>query len=343
MQATIIYFFFVSCTFARETSIPDPADNILDVKKLPSAEENPASNPDDDDIYDNVEDLQRELMAERIKNRDLNQTISDILERMEDMEKNIISNEGTISENQRNIDMVNVYVATLSDDVVTNEENIMRNEEKITDNQSSVFLLSRDVDDLQDDVEENSANITKVFEDVATVQDNVVVVAADVERNSVDITTLATTGTWCGYQDYWSPVGTINYDSLTFSASNNMNYAATPLDINTGINSLFFYYLDICHFSGIFTVPVSGAWRLTYSVASLVNSGETNYCYLYLNGDLLTETKHWTYSETGQVMSTGGRVVTVEASAGDKIEVRAYEMDGYYYQILYCAEYIPKM
>ena len=221
----------------------------------------------------------------------------------------------------------------------------MRNEEKITDNQSSVFLLSRDVDDLQDDVEENSANMTKVFEDVATVQDNVVVVAADVERNSVDITTLATTGTWCGYQDYWSPVGTINYDSLTFSASNNMNYAATPLDINTGINSLFFYYLDICHFSGIFTVPVSGAWRLTYSLYSQGASVDYNVCFLYINGDQLDETRHVTYSESGIMISTSGRVVTLEASAGDKIEIRATTMEGSYgyYYILYCAEYIPKM
>ena len=97
MQAALLYLFFLTaCGFAQ-----------------------------DDDISDNVEDLQRELIAERAKNRDLNQTISDILERMEDMEKNI-----------------------------------MRNEEKITDNQSSVFLLSRDVDDLQEDVERNSADIT---------------------------------------------------------------------------------------------------------------------------------------------------------------------------------------
>ena len=41
--------------------------------------------------------------------------------------------------------------------------------------------------------------------------------------------------------------------------------------------------------------------------------------------------------------STGGRVVTVEASAGDKIEVRADGMDDDYYEILYCAEFIPKM
>ena len=119
MQATIIYFFFlITSGFAQETSLPDPADNtVLDVKKLPSAEENPSPNPDDGDISDNVEDLQRKLIAERIKNRDLNQTISDILEEMEDMKKNI-----------------------------------MRNEEKITDNELSVFLLTRNVEENSDDI-----------------------------------------------------------------------------------------------------------------------------------------------------------------------------------------------
>ena len=107
-----------------------------------------------------MEDLQRELIAERIKNRDLNQTISDMLERMEEMEKNI-----------------------------------MRNDEKITENQLSLFQLTRDVE------------------------------------------TLATIGHWCGEQDRWNTGGTITYDTITFSASNNMNYATTPLDINTGINS----------------------------------------------------------------------------------------------------------
>ena len=174
MQAALLYLFFLTaCGFAQ-----------------------------DDDISANVEDLQRELIAERAKNRDLNQTISDILERMAEMEKNIISNEGTISENQRKIDMVNVYVATLSEEVDSNKEDIEFNQLK-TD------LLSRDVEDLTDDV--------------AAVQDNVVEVAADVEMNSADITTLATFGTWCGYQDSWTTVGTITYDSLTFSDSNMNN------------------------------------------------------------------------------------------------------------------------
>ena len=196
-------FFLITCGFAQKRSLPNSADNNLDadVKKLPSAEENPAPKPEDDYIFDNVEDLQRELIAERVKNRDLNQTISDILERMEEMEKNI-----------------------------------MRNEEKIIDNQSSVFLLTRDVDDLTDEVDGVQVAVAAVQGDVAVVQDEVIAVAKDVERNTADITTLAVMGHWCAAQHDWTTLGTINYGSLTFSASKNMNIDTTPLDITTGIN-----------------------------------------------------------------------------------------------------------
>ena len=90
-------------------------------------------------------------------------------------------------------------------------------------------------------------------------------------------------------------------------------------------------------------MPVSGAWRLTYSLESWVDSEAINYCYLYINGEKLDETQHEQRSGSGWDSTTGGRVVTVEASASDKIEIRADRMDGYYYQILYCAEYLPKM
>ena len=36
-------------------------------------------------------------------------------------------------------------------------------------------------------------------------------------------------------------------------------------------------------------------------------------------------------------------MVTLEASAGDKIEMEITRMDGNYWDILYCAEFIPKM
>ncbi|MCP4119630.1 MAG: hypothetical protein GY737_30365, partial [Desulfobacteraceae bacterium] len=128
-----------------------------------------------------VEEILRELNEERAKNRDLNQTISDILEEMENMKRDISSNEGTISENQRKIDMVNGFVATMSEDVVSNRDDI-------TVNQLKTELLTRDVGDLQDDV--------------AAVQ------------------SLGTRGTWCGYRYEWNTPGIFTYQSLSFSDSN---------------------------------------------------------------------------------------------------------------------------
>ena len=90
-------------------------------------------------------------------------------------------------------------------------------------------------------------------------------------------------------------------------------------------------------------MPLSGAWRLTYSLASYVDSGDWNYCYLYLNGDQLPKTEHYTRSSTEYGRSTSGRVVTLEASAGDTIELRATKMDGSYYRMTFCLEYISKM
>ena len=260
----VILFFFLttfSCGFAQEKNHPESADNNLlaaDVKKLPSAEKSHVPE-DGDGASVNVEEILRELNEERAKNRDLNQTISDILERMADMERDII-----------------------------------RNGEKIDQAQSSVVLR----------------------------------------------------GTWCGYQNYWDAASsTITYDSLTFSDSN-MEMTGTPLDINTGNYShMCYYYLDfdICHISGIFTVPETGVWRMSFSMESRVYSDEDNIAYLSLNGEGVDESEHRTYSQSGVVQSTGGRQVTRELTAGDNIEIRATRMDGEYRRILFCAEYLPKM
>ena len=185
-------------------------------------------------------------------------------------------------------------------------------------------------------------------DDVAAVQNDVASMAADVERNSADITSLGVRGHWCAArtQNYWTRTGTITYDSITYSDSN-MNITDTPLNINTGVNSHNCYYnldINICHIAGIFTVPVSGAWRLTLSLMSWVDLGEYNFCYLYINGDRLDILwMHYTASSYGLVQSTGGRMLTVEASTGDKLEIRIDRIDGRYYNIQYCAEFIPKL
>ena len=57
------------------------------------------------------------------------------------------------------------------------------------------------------------------------------------EELAEQIGSLSIRGSWCGYQDVWNSKGTVTYDRLTFSNSNNMEITGTPLDINTGINS----------------------------------------------------------------------------------------------------------
>ena len=76
-----------------------------------------------------------------------------------------------------------------------------------------------------------------------------------------------------------------------------------------------------------------------------MNGKERNNVHLYLNGEMLTETEHDTFSESGLVNSTGGRVWTMDASAGDEIDIRADTMDGQsqYWRILFCTEFVPKM
>ncbi len=87
-------------------------------------------------------------------------------------------------------------------------------------------------------------------------------------------------------------------------------------------------------------MPVSGSWRLSFSLRSYVQSGKENWAFLYLNGEALPESLHYTYSSSH---TTGGRVVTLEANAGDTITLRTTRMDGDYVRIIFCAEYIAKM
>ena len=72
---------------------------------------------------------------------------------------------------------------------------------------------------------------------------------------------------------------------------------------------------------------------------------KSNVVSLYINANELYETASLTYAngESDVVESSGGRVVIVEASAGDKIEVRTNIMDGIYNKIMLCVEFIPKM
>merc|ERR1712110_954370 len=112
LRRTIMFLFLliilstVSCGFAEKT-LPD--SDIILAEELHS--EDPSSNHEDEDKSSvNVEEILRELSAERKKNRDLNQTISDILDKIANLEDFVIRNEEKITENQRKVLLVELDV-----------------------------------------------------------------------------------------------------------------------------------------------------------------------------------------------------------------------------------------
>ena len=90
---------------------------------------------------------------------------------------------------------------------------------------------------------------------------------------------------------------------------------------------------------------MSGTWRISYFLGSYVDSYKLNSARLWYQryGNGLDESGHYTESINGgtTVSSTGGRVVNLEASARDNIYIRAGTMGGHFYDIYFCAEFIP--
>ena len=132
----ILFLFCLSCVLAEEssdTSLPDSKDSLPlagDNMELPSVE-NSACNSDSV----NVEDILRELRACRQKNRNLNETIDNILEEMADMKDYIVRNEQKITS-------VAEDVVSLTDDVVTLMSSDEQQEIMIEDNVQRLDTLS---------------------------------------------------------------------------------------------------------------------------------------------------------------------------------------------------------
>ena len=105
----LLHLLFLSCCLVVE-SVPDSEDSsprVGDTMELPS-EGKSASNSDSV----NVEEILRELRECRQKNRNLNETIDNILEEMADMREYIVRNEQKITS-------VAEDVVSLTDNVVT--------------------------------------------------------------------------------------------------------------------------------------------------------------------------------------------------------------------------------
>ena len=158
MQVIFFYLIFLS---SLSSGLPQSEDDTLltaDVKKLHSSEENHV--PDEDNNCANVDEILRELNEERAKNRDLNQTISDILEEMEAMKRDIMRNGEKVTQAQSSVVLLSKDVEELTDEVVAVAEDVERNTESIATTNSSLKIIT---DNLSTSLSIVSTTLTESF------------------------------------------------------------------------------------------------------------------------------------------------------------------------------------
>ena len=89
----------------------------------------------------------------------------------------------------------------------------------------------------------------------------------------------------------------------------------------------------------MFTVPVTGVWRVSYTLRSYVDTGKYIHVYLYHNWKVITETQYHAFSDE-EVRSTGGRELFTRASKGDTFHLHAYYMNSKVLEVITCFELV---
>ena len=91
---------------------------------------------------------------------------------------------------------------------------------------------------------------------------------------------------------------------------------------------------------GVFTVPVAGVWRVSFTLKSYVGTGQRNWVWIYHNQQPLKEIELYTYSEDKVVRSTGGRELITRAEVGDTFYLGTGPSESTIHRILTCFEFL---
>ena len=73
---------------------------------------------------------------------------------------------------------------------------------------------------------------------------------------------------------------------------------------------------------------------------SSVGNDDANQAHIYKNNDRVSRSYHNSWSQRG-FDYTSGRELILDASSGDSIRFKADRMDGKFYYISLCFEFIP--
>ena len=108
-----------------------------------------------------------------------------------------------------------------------------------------------------------------------------------------------------------------------------------------------FFSLSVLYSQGVFTVPQSGVWRVSFSLISEVNSGDTsdtefrsNTVYIFHNDSRVTESKHFTSIQWYSVQTTGGRELIRRAEQGDTLGLETATVNSNLWRIMTCFEFL---
>jgi len=218
-------------------------------------------------------------------------------------------------ENNRLNDIISEDIKQLKDNVTSLDNAIIANSGSIAENTDTITYVAATV-------EGNTAQITDMAENV----DNLETMLEDYIHTQ-DVNSVR--GGWCAFKNIWKTDNSIiKYDRLTFEDTNmDTTHTGTPLNIDTGV----------------FTVPKSGVWRVSYSLKTVIGNHSHNYAYLYHNGDQIPESTFHVYS-TVYLYEVGGRELLLKAEEGDSISLRTGDIgstnDNYgFYEIFICVEF----
>ena len=133
----------------------------------------------------------------------------------------------------------------------------------------------------------------------------------------------------CGWQDLWETSDSvITFDRLTIDEISGGSGHNGGLNINMGV----------------FIVPLghgfSGVWAITYSFSAWQYSGQYNQAWIFINGEQISESEHYTYNgDMAGDDSLGSRTLYMRLEAGDAVTLRTGSIE-YLSRMTLCFELV---
>ena len=184
--------------------------------------------------YDaNFEKLFLEMNSYRQREKDLNDTIDQILEDMETMRNYILHLEDTLADVASEATRNTKHIKDNADEIINVAETVSSVNTSLKDEVSSVnFTLSLEIMSLFEDVLTVSSQLYNVNTSTRQLIDGN---KRDIEDNLQSITELSLYGQWCAFKDKWAVASSgskITFDKIVHS-NNNMNTSDDVLSVES--------------------------------------------------------------------------------------------------------------